>query len=79
MYAVIFKAKIKSLDKEYSRMAAVLRDTAMRDYGCKEFVSASEDGFEIAISYWDDLEQIAQWKQNAEHLNAQQLGRKKWY
>ena len=51
MYAVIFKAKIKSLDAEYGRTAAMLRETAINDYGCTEFVSTTEDGHEIAISY----------------------------
>ena len=33
----------------------------------------------ITVSYWRDLESIKQWKSNAEHLEAQKLGRKQWY
>lgn len=33
----------------------------------------------ISVSYWKDLESIKNWKNNAEHLLAQQLGKTKWY
>jgi heme-degrading monooxygenase HmoA len=36
-------------------------------------------GFGITVSYWRDLEAIENWRINAEHLEAQQLGRDKWY
>ena len=39
----------------------------------------TEGNREIAISYWENLEQISAWKQNAEHRKAQELGRSKWY
>ncbi|MCP5005720.1 MAG: antibiotic biosynthesis monooxygenase [Planctomycetes bacterium] len=79
MYAVIFRAEINDLDKSYSEMAAKMRDLAINKYGCIEFTSATEGMQEIAISYWLHLEQIKQWKQDAEHLVAQELGRLKWY
>jgi heme-degrading monooxygenase HmoA len=31
------------------------------------------------VSYWENLEAIKAWKQNAEHLIAQQKGRNQWY
>ncbi|MDI4650702.1 MULTISPECIES: GFA family protein [Pseudoalteromonas] len=37
------------------------------------------DGLGITVSYWQSLDAIKAWKQNVEHLNAQQLGRDKWY
>ncbi len=33
----------------------------------------------ITVSYWKDLESIRLWKQEAEHLVAQQKGIKVWY
>ena len=33
----------------------------------------------ITVSYWESLEAIANWKQNLDHLDAQFLGRQKWY
>lgn len=37
------------------------------------------DGVGITVSYWQSLDAIKLWKQHVEHLNAQQLGRDKWY
>lgn len=79
MFAVIFRAEVASFDAEYSEVATRMRDMAIRDYGCKEFTSCTEGSHEIAISYWDNEDQIKRWKQNAEHLVVQGRGRTKWY
>jgi len=79
MYAVIFKATIKQLDDEYSQTAQRMRELAIEKYGCINFVSNLEGTQEIAISYWETEAQIVAWKQDKEHLKAQQLGAKKWY
>ena len=79
MYAVIFRAEINHLDEEYSALAEKLRDLAISQYGCKEFVTSTEGNNELAISYWENESQIRQWKQNSEHLLAQSKGRSKWY
>ena len=79
MYAVIFRAEINELDEAYADMAARMRDLAINEYGCVEFTAVTEGKREIAISYWDDQEQIKAWKQNPEHRKAQKLGRSKWY
>jgi len=79
MYAVIFKAKTKKLDGDYFKMAKRMRELAISEYGCLEFTAVTEDSNEIAISYWESLEQIKLWKQNSEHLVAQKLGIEKWY
>ena len=79
MYAVIFKAKTKKLDNTYFTMAQRMRELAMSKYGCLEFTAVTEGSDEIAISYWDSLEDIKKWKQNSEHLVAQKLGVEKWY
>ena len=79
MYAVIFRAEINRLDRRYSQMASRMRDLAVSKYGCKEFVSVTEGVKEIAVSYWDDQEQIKQWKADSEHLAAQELGKSVWY
>ena len=79
MYAVIFRAEINQLDDEYRDIAARLRSLAIEKYGCLDFVATTEGDQEIAISYWETLEQISRWKQDSEHIKAQQLGRSKWY
>ena len=79
MYAVIFRAKVAQFDAGYHQTAERMRDMALREYGCLEFSSCCEDGREIAISYWDNEEQIKRWKKNADHLAAQENGRSTWY
>jgi heme-degrading monooxygenase HmoA len=78
-YAVIFRAEIRALDAEYAAMAARLRELAIEEYGCVEFFAVTEGCQEVAISYWDSEAQITNWKQNAEHLVAQENGRNQWY
>lgn len=79
MYAAIFKAVFDQVDEEYSQLAAEMRQLARDKYGCLDFFSICEGQYEVAISYWDNLEQIKQWKQAARHQQAQQKGRDKWY
>ena len=79
MYAVIFRAKTKKLDDTYFKMAKRMRELAINEYQCLEFTAITEGKNEIAISYWDSLEQIKLWKQNSEHLGAQRLWKEKWY
>jgi heme-degrading monooxygenase HmoA len=79
MFVVIFRAEIAVLDGEYLQMATHLRDLALDRYGCIEFNSFTEGNQEIALSYWKSEAQIKQWKQDAEHVLAQELGRDKWY
>ena len=79
MYAVIFRAEINKIDDAYSKMASQMRSLAENKYGCTEFTSVVEGNKEIAISYWQSQEQIVQWKNDINHLVAQELGRSKWY
>jgi len=79
MYAVIFKAEIGVLDEAYAKMAVQMRELAINKYGCTDFMAVTEGTQEIAISYWENEEQIKLWKQDAKHLVAQELGQSKWY
>jgi len=60
-------------------MANRMRQLAINEYGCIKFSSVTDGNNEIAISYWESKEQIKEWKQNKEHLKAQELGKNKWY
>jgi heme-degrading monooxygenase HmoA len=37
------------------------------------------DGLGITVSYWTSEESIRAWREHAEHIVAQQRGRKQWY
>jgi heme-degrading monooxygenase HmoA len=79
MFVVIFRAEAGEMDEDYARTAAILREMALRDFGCLEFHAVSEGGQEIALSYWPDEASITAWKAQIEHLAAQDQGRRRWY
>ncbi len=78
-YGVIFRATIKKLDEQYLVTARQLRERALTEFGCIEFVSCCEGDQEVAISYWPSLEHIGRWKQDLAHQQAQAKGRADWY
>lgn len=77
-YAVIFTSLRTDGDNGYGAMAARMVELAAQQPGFLGAESARE-GLGITVSYWADLQSIAAWKQNAEHLEAQRLGREQWY
>lgn len=79
MYVVIFRATARVLDEDYVTTATLLREMALRDFGCREFHAVTAGDQEIALSYWTDLTAITAWKAQVEHLAAQRLGRERWY
>jgi heme-degrading monooxygenase HmoA len=79
MYVVIFRAKTKALDVEYSATASVLRQLALEQFRCVEFLAVTEGEQEVALSYWHKLEDIQAWKAHGTHVLAQQRGRADWY
>jgi len=79
VYVVIFRAKARRFDQEYSELTARMRELALGEFGCLEFHAVTEGPDEVALSYWPDEESIRAWKANAEHLVAQRLGRERWY
>ena len=79
MLVVIFRAKVRQLDEEYSRVAGRMRDLALAQFGCLEFHAVTEGEDEVALSYWPDEQSIRAWRNHPEHVLAQQAGRDRWY
>lgn len=77
-YAVIFSSTLSNDDQGYVDMALRMIELAAVQPGFLGVESARE-GIGITVSYWRDLASIAAWKANAEHLQAQRLGRERWY
>jgi len=77
-YAVIFTSIKKENAEGYAEMAERMVELAHQQPGFLGVESARQE-IGITVSYWKSLEAIKQWKQNAEHLVAQQLGKTKWY
>ena len=78
-YAVIFTSIRTDIEhEEYTRMANEMENAVKSANGYLGMESArSEIG--ITVSYWKDLESIRAWKAHQTHLEAQQLGKSKWY
>lgn len=77
-YAVIFTSLRTEGDNGYADMATEMVELAAQQPGFLGIESAREE-LGITVSYWSDLESIRNWKTNAEHLQAQRLGREQWY
>ncbi len=80
--AVIFtNTRTAEDDAGYGAMAARMVELASQQDGFAGIHSvrdpASRDG--ITVSYWRDEASALAWKQQAEHLQAQELGRERWY
>ncbi len=77
-YAVIFTSIRTDFDDNYAEMALKMEVLATQQLGFLG-VESARDEIGITVSYWESLEAIANWKQNLDHLDAQFLGRQKWY
>jgi len=77
-YAVIFSSSRIEADNGYSKMADRMVELAEKEEGFLGIESANE-GLGITVSYWRDLDAIRKWKENTEHLLAQEKGKKEWY
>lgn len=77
-YAVIFVNVRTDVDEGYEKMAEAMEMLARQQPGFLGFESARAT-IGISISYWKDLASIAAWKNNTDHLLAQQKGRSTWY
>lgn len=77
-YAVIFTSKQTKTTEGYAEMADEMEALAKKQKGFLGIESARQD-LGITVSYWQTLEDIKNWKQQADHLQAQQKGRQDWY
>ncbi len=77
-YAVLFSSKLSKDSTGYEDMAEFILSKARAHEGFLGFESAREHTG-ISISYWESLDHIKTWKEDAEHLVAQQMGKKQWY
>ncbi len=77
-YAVIFTSHKRDGAHGYSKTAARMIELAVQQPGFLGSESARAS-VGITVSYWADLASIKAWKENAEHIIAQERGREDWY
>ena len=80
-YAAIFTSRRASEPGDgYAETAERMEELAAAQPGFLGIEHArGEDGVGITVSYWRSLEDIRAWKAVEEHLDAQRLGRERWY
>jgi heme-degrading monooxygenase HmoA len=77
-YAVIFTSTQNQNIEGYTEMANNMENLAKQQAGYLGMESA-RNAIGITVSYWESLEAIKNWKQQTDHLIAQQKGRQNWY
>jgi heme-degrading monooxygenase HmoA len=77
-YAVIFTSTRTEGDNGYGAMAGRMEELAKTQAGYLGFESA-RSGLGISVAYWRSLEDIAAWKRQVDHAEAQRRGRADWY
>jgi len=77
-YAVIFTSLLSEKTDGYAEMSNKMEKLAKLQDGFLGMNSARND-IGITISYWDSLEAIKNWKQQSDHLIAQEKGKSDWY
>ncbi len=77
-YAVIFTSTQNENIVGYSEMADKMENLAKQQKGFLGMDSA-RNNIGITVSYWKTIEAIKNWKQQIDHLQAQQKGRADWY
>ncbi len=77
-YAVIFTSRRTNGDNGYAEAAKHILELAREQPGFLGFESARQE-IGISVSYWESLDAIKAWKENAEHKHVQERGSKEWY
>lgn len=77
-YAVIFTNILDGHDKRYEETAKKMVELAQLQEGFLGIESARNE-IGITISYWKDLESIKKWKEQSDHMAAQQMGKEQFY
>ena len=77
-YAVIFTSTHTNNIEGYSEIAEQMESLAKQQKGFLGIDSA-RNTIGITVSYWETIEDIKNWKQQANHLVAQQKGIHDWY
>jgi len=79
-YAVIFTSLRTEGDNGYESTAAAMFALALEQPGCLGAESArGESGLGVTVAYFTDEAAIANWRNNARHLQAQRSGKGRWY
>ncbi|MFD2915168.1 antibiotic biosynthesis monooxygenase family protein [Psychroserpens luteus] len=77
-YAVIFTSTQTEDVKGYTEMSNQMENLAKQQKGFLG-IESTRNEVGITVSYWESLDDIKNWKQQTDHLIAQQKGHENWY
>lgn len=77
-YAVIFTTLMSDDLTDYIATAERMEELAKQQKGYLGIESARNE-VGITVSYWKELDDIVQWKNQVEHTEARNRGRAQWY
>ena len=77
-YAVIFTSLRTAEENDYRKTSDRMMELAQQQPGFLGVESVRVD-LGITVSYWENEDAIRNWKQQGEHLLAQQKGKEVWY
>lgn len=79
-FAVIFTSRREPDDgREYGITAERMVELAAQQPGFLGVESVRSGAEGITVSYWRSLEDVARWREHAEHRVARERGRAEWY
>ena len=78
-YAVIFCSQLSEKLEGYAETSEQMLLLAKQQAGFLGVDTVREQSSGITVSYWKDAQSIRNWQQQLEHVEAQQLGRNRWY
>lgn len=80
-YAVIITSQLTGEDREgYDEMARRMGELGVKQPGYLGREGMSDDqGRDLTVIYYADDESIKAWKAEVEHVEAQRLGKTRWY
>jgi heme-degrading monooxygenase HmoA len=81
MLIISFRSKLTpQAGDDYDTMAEEMERLAHSHDGFIEMKAfRAEDGERLTLVWWRDAESLKVWKNNVHHLQAQRMGREKWY
>jgi len=77
-YAVIFSTLKTNVDDGYFETAKKMEELAKLQDGFLGIESARNE-IGITVSYWNSVDAILKWRNNAEHSLAREKGKELWY
>jgi len=84
-YAVVFTSQRTDVDSGYNEMSNRMFEIVRKQPGFLRFESVT-DGIVsetpllgITVYYWKNVDSMKNWKENSEHIFAQESGKEKWY